>query len=45
MDEKERERVKHIIRRLYMTKPGETICLAYWEIDLLLKYIEELKGD
>ena len=45
MDEKERERVKHIIRRLYMTKTGETICLVYWEIDLLLKYIEELKGE
>ena len=45
MNEKERERLEHIMRRMYMTKSGETICLAYWEIDLLLKYIEELKGE
>jgi hypothetical protein len=45
MDEKEREKLKHILKRLYMTKPGETICLAYWEINLLLLRLEELEGE
>lgn len=35
-----RERVR---RNLIRTKPGETICLQFEEVDLLLKWIKELE--
>lgn len=35
-----RERVR---RNLIKTKPGETICLQYEEVSLLLKWIKELE--
>ena len=33
----------HIIKRMKATKAGETLCLWGWEIEVLLKYIEELE--
>lgn len=36
----QRERVR---RNLIHTKPGETICLYYEEVELLLKWIKELE--
>ena len=35
-----RERVR---RELIRTKPGETICLQYEQVDLLLKWMKELE--
>ena len=35
-----RERVR---RNLIRTKPGETICLQYEDVSLLLKWIKELE--
>jgi hypothetical protein len=35
-----RERVR---RNLIRTRPGETICLQYEDIELLLKWIKELE--
>jgi hypothetical protein len=35
-----RERVR---RNLIRTKPGETICLQFEEVELLLKWIKELE--
>ena len=35
-----RERVR---RNMIRTKPGETICLQFEEVDLLLKWIKELE--
>ena len=35
-----RERVR---RELIRTKPGETICLQYEQVDLLLKWLKELE--
>ena len=35
-----RERVR---RNLIRTRPGETICLQYEEVSLLLKWIKELE--
>ena len=35
-----RERVR---RELIKTKPGETICLQYEQVELLLKWIKELE--
>jgi hypothetical protein len=35
-----RERVR---RNLIKTRPGETICLQYEEVSLLLKWIKELE--
>lgn len=35
-----RERVR---RNLIRTRPGETICLQYEEVNLLLKWIKELE--
>ena len=36
----QRERVR---RNLIHTKPGETICLGWYEIETLLKWIKELE--
>ena len=35
-----RERIR---RALIKTKPGETICLNYEQVDLLLKWMKELE--
>ena len=35
-----RERIR---RELMRTKPGETICLQDWQIDILLEWIKELE--
>lgn len=35
-----RERIR---RELMRTKPGETICLQDWQIDILLDWIKELE--
>ena len=35
-----RERIR---RELMRTKPGETICLQDWEIDILLEWLKELE--
>jgi len=43
MTEQEREQVKTILKRLRMTRPGETICLMSWEVKTLLKYISEIE--
>ena len=37
-----RERVR---RNLIRTRPGETICLQYEEVELLLKWIKDLEKD
>ena len=53
MEEKSRvisERTKLFIRRerlrreLLKTKPGETICLQYEEVEMLLKWVKELEN-
>ena len=36
----QRERIR---RALIHTKPGETICLGWYEIETLLKWIKELE--
>ena len=43
MTEEHKARVKHIVRRLRMTRRGETICLMDWEVGLLLEYMDDLK--
>lgn len=35
-----RERIR---RELMRTKPGETICLQDWQVDILLDWIKELE--
>lgn len=35
-----RERIR---RELMRTRPGETICLQDWQIDILLEWIKELE--
>ena len=42
--ELKRERQRAVIRRLRKTRQGETVCLARWEIELLLDYIYTMKG-
>lgn len=37
------ERVTPILNKLRRTRRGETVCLMSWEVELLLKYIEDLK--
>lgn len=37
-----RERVR---RNLIRTRPGETICLQFEEVELLLKWIKDLEKD
>lgn len=39
-DEEKRDRV---LRRLTRTGRGETICLADWEVEVILNYIYELE--
>ena len=46
MTEAERIRCQEIMKRLYMTGTGETICLTHDDVLILLKRIEELtKGE
>ena len=43
--EQEREaRRKQVLKKLRNTRPGETVCLAGWEVELLLEYISNLKA-
>lgn len=42
MTDEERRR-EAVLRRLRRTERGETVCLAEWEVKLLINYIEELK--
>ena len=35
-----RERIR---RELMRTKPGETICLQDWQIDIILEWLKELE--
>lgn len=35
-----RERVR---KKLIKTEPYETVCLQYWEVELILKWIKELE--
>ena len=39
----EDERRKRVLKKLTQTRRGETVCLMYWEVALLLDYIYELK--
>jgi hypothetical protein len=41
--EQRAQRLEDVLRRLRRTRRGETICLAEWEIKLVLEYIDELK--
>ena len=45
MTDQDRERLKNVLRRLTKTRTDETICLAYWEVKLLLEHIAEIKKD
>lgn len=39
-EEAEREeREKAVVQKLSRTKRGETVCLAWWEVEILLKLI------
>ena len=38
------EQRKRLLKRLRQTGRNETICLAQWQIEILLDYINELKG-
>ena len=35
---------EHVLKRLKSTKHNETICLAGWEVEILLLWIAELKA-
>jgi hypothetical protein len=39
----EEQRRETVLRKLRRTGRGETVCLAEWEIKLVLEYIDELK--
>jgi hypothetical protein len=43
-EQERHERRKAVLYKLRKTEQGETICLADWEVQLLLEYIEKLKG-
>ena len=42
--EEKAKRRRDVLKRLRQTRRGETICLAWWEIELLLEQIDERKG-
>lgn len=44
MTAEQKERLKPILRRLRATNSNEGISLAGWEAELLVAYINELKG-
>lgn len=37
------ERRRQVLKRLTKTAHGETVCLMYWEVAVLLDYIDDLK--
>lgn len=39
----EEQRREAVLRKLRRTGQGETVCLAEWEIKLLLAYIDDMK--
>lgn len=39
-----REQRERIMRRLKLTRRNETICLRDWEVDILVEWIDEMKG-
>lgn len=39
-----REQRDRIMRRLKLTHRNETICLRDWEVDILVEWIDEMKG-
>ena len=43
MTEQEETRRKQVLKKLYQTQRGETVCLMYWEVETLLDYIEEIR--
>lgn len=43
MTDNERETLKQVLRRMYMTKDGETICLSSDEVNVVLLHIEDLE--
>lgn len=43
-EQEKAKRRKDVLKRMRMTRRGETICLAWWEVDMVLDYINELKG-
>lgn len=44
-EEQEREaRRKAVVKKLRKTGKGETVCFQWWEVELLIEYINQLKG-
>lgn len=43
-EQEREERRKQVLKKLRKTGRGETVCLAGWEVELLLEYIAELKA-
>jgi hypothetical protein len=39
-----KEQRERILKRLKMTRQNETICLRDWEVEILIEWINELKG-
>lgn len=37
------DRRKQVLRKLTRTRNDETVCLMYWEVAILLDYIDELR--
>lgn len=42
-EQEREERRKQVLKKLRKTRPGETVCLAGWEVELLMEYINALK--
>jgi hypothetical protein len=42
MGERSAEMIKHILKRLKMTRLNESICLSGWEVSVLLEWIDEI---
>ena len=43
MTNSERDELSKTLRRMYMTKDGETICLTSEQVNVVLMYIEDLE--
>lgn len=39
-----KEQRERILKRLKMTRRNETICLRDWEVEILIEWMNELKG-
>ena len=39
-----KEQRERILKRLKMTRKNETICLRDWEVEILIEWMNELKG-